>query len=1257
MLIKQKSKLSWQMLLHLIALIIFSGVASAVTPNPMTWETPPYANGAFIISMKATTASDPSGVEYYFTCTSGGGHDSGWQDSPLYEDRILKPDTTYTYTVKARDKSASPTETAASIAKSATTHYSEFAGPVVGYIPGYRPISSSLDYQSLTHINLMALGADASGNLLDYTNHSELPVYVTNAHANNVKVYVTIVGSYNDLVQNPTPFANFISQLTQFCLDNDFDGVDIDWEEPYGLSSQGRENYSLLVQALDEALSPYDLGLTIAGSMWYYDINPWALKHLDWINVMAYDMGKPDHSTFQDALDALAFWEDYGVSRHKLVLGVPFYGYGTDGNQYTYAQIYDWYQPGPDVDSIDGYYFNGIDTIKQKTDYAFTNSYGGMMIWEVGQDKLNHPASLLAPLSETAKQYGVPDPSMPSKQVAYWSMDETTGTTAQDGSGNGLDGIVTNTSFDIASVPGAFGTAMQFDGTDDHIAVLNTPLLNPRNAITVSAWIKADTWQTDSWNGSIVSKAEWSGDSGGYVLRCGGNGRLSFALAVNGWPEALTDSVMSTGTWYHVAGTYDGSSIRVYINGSEVASTPQSGSIALSTSPLNIGRGAYANSRTFDGAIDEVRIYNYALDSKGIQTLFQGGHAEHPHPYDGQTDVLEKASLQWVSPDIAVRHDVYLGTNQTAVELADRYSPEYKGDVQESIYYLPLMDQTEYFWRIDEVFADESVVTGTVWHFTTDFSCLRGHWEMEETSGAVADDASGCMNDGSVTNTTYDIASVPGKIGKALQFDGFDDYINVPDNSCLNPTEELTVSAWIRADTWQANHWQGGIVSKWDGDMEGYTLSCGDDGRLSFALAIDSTWAEAITDPIMSTGSWYHVAGVYDGSTIKVYINGFESASTGKTGFFDPGANSLNIGRSYNNTRIFDGAIDDVRIYSRALNKTEITDLWHQSLLLFKMDPLNKPGIFAGLAYNGSLSGDIINIEDTYLAFSKISGPAWLTVGADGGLSGTPTLDDLGLNSFTVRVVNDSSGYFDNTILNITVGVPGDFDFDGDVDLSDLNTFAAEYLNAVTYTESAGHVVMEAEHFTTNTPGSGSMAGSDWVPFDENESSDGFMQALPDQSRSIDVQIDQKSPQLRYRIDFETAGEYYIWVKAKAADIASDSIHYGLDGVCASSGASSALRVLRDGSFNWISQKGSGERPKITVETAGVHNFDLWMREDGATLDRVLLTTDVNYDPTISGEPAESALTDLIADLNNDGTVDLLDFSILARHWLYSQEI
>jgi len=94
---------------------------TAPTPDPMTWATLPCATGGTSISMTATTASDPSGVEYYFTCTSGGGHDSGWQDSSTYEDTALSPNTSYTYTVKARDKSPNQNETGVSSIQSATT--------------------------------------------------------------------------------------------------------------------------------------------------------------------------------------------------------------------------------------------------------------------------------------------------------------------------------------------------------------------------------------------------------------------------------------------------------------------------------------------------------------------------------------------------------------------------------------------------------------------------------------------------------------------------------------------------------------------------------------------------------------------------------------------------------------------------------------------------------------------------------------------------------------------------------------------------------------------------------------------------------------------------------------------------------------------------------------------------------------------------------------------------------------------------------
>jgi hypothetical protein len=91
------------------------------SPNPSTWATVPYSTGATSIRMIATTATDPSGVQYYFHSVTSGGHDSGWRDSNSYEDKGLLPGTSYAYQVKTRDNSLNHNEGTYSTSASATT--------------------------------------------------------------------------------------------------------------------------------------------------------------------------------------------------------------------------------------------------------------------------------------------------------------------------------------------------------------------------------------------------------------------------------------------------------------------------------------------------------------------------------------------------------------------------------------------------------------------------------------------------------------------------------------------------------------------------------------------------------------------------------------------------------------------------------------------------------------------------------------------------------------------------------------------------------------------------------------------------------------------------------------------------------------------------------------------------------------------------------------------------------------------------------
>lgn len=171
-------------------------------------------------------------------------------------------------------------------------------------------------------------------------------------------------------------------------------------------------------------------------------------------------------------------------------------------------------------------------------------------------------------------------------------------------------------------------SSFSLNGTSSYAVLASEANCNPSNAITVEAWIRPAAFATTKDNGSIVCNHGWSaGGQQGFVLRCGGAGILSFNIAgtttgasTGNWREVFTGTnVLSLGTWQHVAGTFDGDSLKLYLNGVQVASSAFTGTIANSPNayPLSIGRLADPSQsarRYFNGLIDEVRIWNRALD-------------------------------------------------------------------------------------------------------------------------------------------------------------------------------------------------------------------------------------------------------------------------------------------------------------------------------------------------------------------------------------------------------------------------------------------------------------------------------------------------------------------------------------------------------------------------------------------------------------------------------------------------------------------
>ena len=217
---------------------------------------------------------------------------------------------------------------------------------------------------------------------------------------------------------------------------------------------------------------------------------------------------------------------------------------------------------------------------------------------------------------------------------------------------------------------------------------------------------------------------------------------------------------------------------------------------------------------------------------------------------------------------------------------------------------------------------------------------LVGYWPMNENTGTVASDFSGNRNRGILTGgPTWG----EGKRGKALSFDANDDLVTAGTPASLNITGALTISAWIYPRTFgsSASSFRGRIVDKENDFVSGYSFSLYDPNTAgvpndTFALFINASGGNL--NCFASNGSivlrkWQHVAVTLDSSKNCIpYVNGAKATTT--AGFImgslpTSGSNSFVIGNNSGNTREFDGSLDEIRIYNRALSADEIKRLYN----------------------------------------------------------------------------------------------------------------------------------------------------------------------------------------------------------------------------------------------------------------------------------------------------------------------------------------
>lgn len=216
-----------------------------------------------------------------------------------------------------------------------------------------------------------------------------------------------------EMASDPTNRLKFADTLRKFCRTHNYDGIDMDWESINNATD--RDNFTALMKAIKNEIDTTDLEFVITigfGNYWLQWYENEALDCADFLQIMIYDQTGTwaqspygNHASMDHFKQAETYWVGRGYSRNKLVMGLPYYGYkfedenGGLATAVTYTEIMNQFPNAQPEDNllIDGtghYYFNGANLIKEKINYAKSEGFKGVFVWELAQDDPTSEKSL-----------------------------------------------------------------------------------------------------------------------------------------------------------------------------------------------------------------------------------------------------------------------------------------------------------------------------------------------------------------------------------------------------------------------------------------------------------------------------------------------------------------------------------------------------------------------------------------------------------------------------------------------------------------------------------------------------------------------------------------------------------------------------------------------------------------------------------------------------------------------------------------------
>src|SRR2546423_274824 len=506
--------------------------------------------------------------------------------------------------------------------------------------------------------------------------------------------------------------------------------------------------------------------------------------------------------------------------------------------------------------------------------------------------------------------------------VAAYAFNEGSGTTVADTSGNNNNGTITAATWTTA---GKFGNALAFNGTSARVTVPNAASLQLTTGMTLEAWV-FPTGSLTSWR-SVVDKTV-----DGYYLMASTDQSNRPGVGgtwTGGNQNVAAPTVLTINTWTHLAATFDGATVRLFVNGVQVASQAQT--TPLATTPGTLQMGANSYGEFFAGRIDEVRIYNRALSATEIQTDMNTSIApsapDTTAPSAPTTLTATAASASQIDLAWSASTD-NIGVTGYRVERCQGAGcttfAQIAAPTPTSFNNTGLTAGTSYSYQVraadaaGNLSAYSAVASATT---SNTPSGLVAAYAFNEGSGTTVADASGNNNNGTITAATWTTA---GKFGNALAFNGTSARVTVPNAASLQLSTGMTLEAWV-FPTGSLTSWRS-VVDK---TVDGYYLMASTDQ--SNRPGVGGTWTggnQNIAAPtVLAINTWTHLAATFDGATVRLFVNGVQAASQAQTTPLATTTGTLQMGAdSYG--EFFAGRIDEVRIYNRALSAAEIqTDM------------------------------------------------------------------------------------------------------------------------------------------------------------------------------------------------------------------------------------------------------------------------------------------------------------------------------------------